>query len=208
MTASMQTSAAAALLPSEKTAPPGTAVKRAAKRLVPLERFLLRYTNREDPYKYEWNKGVVEKKSRTMNRDQLFILQNMLDHFYKTKAFSKRGVLMCEIDMYLPGADRTRRADIAYLSGEQMKASRDGNPSVCTFVAEIVSKNDQINELEEKLEQYFENGVQVVWVIFPKLKKVHVLRSVRDVTVCLENDVCSAAPALDDFKITVQEVFA
>ena len=204
----MQTSAAAASLPAEKTAPSGIAVKRAAKRLVPLERFLLRYTNREDPYKYEWNKGVVEKKARTMNRDQFLIVQNLLRIFTKTKAYAKKGELLCEVDVYLPGSDRTRRADIAYLSGAQMKSSRDGNPSVCAFVAEIVSKNDQINELEEKLEQYFENGVQVVWVIFPKLKKVHVLRSVRDVTVCLENDVCSAAPALDDFKMTVQEVFA
>lgn len=175
---------------------------------MPLDRFLLRYTNREDPFKYEWNKGIVEKKPRTMNRNQLYIFQNLLDRFLKTTAFSQRGSLICEVDMYLPKADRTRRADIAYLSGAQMKASRDGDPSVCAFVAEVISKNDQINEVQEKLKEYFADGVQVVWVIFPQIQKVEVWRSVRDVTICFEDDVCSAAPVLDDFQVTANELFA
>ncbi|MFN0035942.1 MAG: Uma2 family endonuclease [Saprospiraceae bacterium] len=188
--------------PLAHAAPPKT------KRLMPLDRFLLRYTNREDPFKYEWNKGIVEKKPRTMNRNQLYIFQNLLDRFLKTTAFSQRGSLICEVDMYLPKADRTRRADIAYLSGAQMKASRDGDPSVCAFVAEVISKNDQINEVQEKLKEYFADGVQVVWVIFPQIQKVEVWRSVRDVTICFEDDVCSAAPVLDDFQVTANELFA
>ena len=66
---------------SAATAPqfqPKPARPRASKpRLVSLERFFENYTDREDPFKYEWNKGVVEKKPRTMNRDQfLFFISN------------------------------------------------------------------------------------------------------------------------------------
>lgn len=180
----------------------------ATKRFMPLDRFLLRYSNREDPYKYEWNNGIVEKKPRTINRDQFIILQNLMRRFIKTKAYTMMGELIAEVDMFLPSARRTRRADIAYLSGIQMKASKNGDPSICDFVVEIISKNDQINDLDTKIQEYFENGVQVVWVIFPKLEKVEVLRSVKDITVCLKDDLCSAAPVLDDFEITVKEIFA
>ncbi|MFN0216411.1 MAG: Uma2 family endonuclease [Saprospiraceae bacterium] len=178
-----------------------------AKRLVPLDRFLLRYSNREDPFKYEWNKGVIEKKPRTMNRNQLFIYQNLLKKFLKTQYFVHDGALICEVDMLLPKAERTRRPDIAYLSAEQMRASRNGDPSVCAFVAEVISKNDQINEIEQKLKEYFADGVQVVWIIFPQLQKVEVWRSVRDVTICFDDDVCNAAPVLEDFQVTVNELF-
>ena len=132
-------------------------------------------------------------------------------HEQRTNSLKKAlglGALICEIDMLLPKAERTRRADIAYLSGEQMKVSRDGYPSVCAFVAEVISKNDQINDVQQKLKEYFADGVQVVWVIFPQLQKVEVWRSVRDVTICYEDDVCSASPVLDDLQVTVNELFA
>lgn len=185
-----------------------TRSKTTSRRLVSLESFLARYTNREDPYKYEWNNGVVEKKPRTMNRDQLFIYQNLLKFFVRLKAFAEGAALICEIDMLMTSVNRTRRADIAYLTNVQMAASRNGEPSVCFFVAEVISKNDQINEVEEKLQEYFDNGVQVVWVIFPKLKQVKVYHSIRNIMVCFGEDICSAAPVLPDFKISVNDIFA
>ncbi len=115
---------------------------------------------------------------------------------------------MSEVDMFLPSANRTRRPDIAYLTAEQMKASRNGQPTVCPFVIEVVSKNDQANEIEEKLIEYFANGVEVAWIIFPKVKKVEVYRSRKDVTICFDDDICSAAPVLPDFEISVNTLFA
>lgn len=161
------------------------------------------YTDREDAFKYEWNKGVVEKKPRTLNRDQFLIFQHLIRRFLHTEAFAQQGMLICEVDMYLPTVDRTRRADIAYLSGAQMAASKNGIPTVCPFVIEVISKNDQVNEVDEKIIEYFENGVEVVWNIFPKLKKVEVHRSLKDITVCFGDDLCSAAPVLPDFEISV-----
>lgn len=175
---------------------------------VSLEDFLAYYTNREDPFKYEWNGGLVEQKPRTMNRDQFFLFQNLLELFMKTTAYAAKGLIMAEVDMFLPFANRTRRPDIAYLSGEQMKASRDGKPTVCPFVIEVISQTDQVNEVEDKKQEYFSNGVQVLWIIFPKAQKVEVYHSVKDVKVCLENDLCSAAPVLPDFELTVKDLFA
>lgn len=187
---------------------PVSAKPAPTKRLIPLEKFLERYTNREDPFKYEWNNGIIEKSPRTMNRDQLLLLQKLMRLFARTKAYTQMGEFICEVDMFMATENRTRRADIAYLTAEQMKSSRDGELSVCPFVIEVISKNDQINEVGQKIREYFENGVQVVWTVFPRLQKVEVYRSVRDVTICFDDDVCSATPVLPDFEISVRELFA
>jgi Uma2 family endonuclease len=185
-----------------------TPIRSSESGFVSLEDFLAYYTNREDPYKYEWNGGSVEQKPRTMNRDQLYLFQNLLRLFMQTNSFANNGLLTCEVDMFLPFANRTRRPDIAYLSGEQMKASRDGRPTVCPFVMEVISQNDQVNEVEDKKKEYFSNGVQVLWIIFPKAQKVEVYHSLKDVKICLAEDVCSAAPVLPDFELTVEALFA
>lgn len=190
------------------TATASELLKTAPRRLISLQTFLERYANREQPYKYEWNKGVVEKKPRTMNRDQFLLLQKLMRLFAQTQAYSAMGELLAEVDMYLPRAERTRRADIAYLSGEQMRASRNGEPSVCPFVIEVVSKNDQINDMEDKKIEYFANGVQVLWIVFPQAQKVEVYQSPKNVTICFGDDICSAAPVLPDFEISVRELFA
>lgn len=177
------------------------------KKKISLEKFLEKYSNKEDPFKYEWNKGVVEKTDRTMNRNQFAIYRKLLKLFYKTTFFAQDGILMSEVDMYLPSIDRTRRADIAVLAGGQVDDSVSGEATVCPFVIEIISKNDQINEVEEKIIEYFENGVQVVWIIFPKIKKVEVYTSIEDVKICFGDTVCSAMPVMADFNISAKDIF-
>ncbi len=171
-----------------------------------LTAFLARYTDREDPYKYEWDNGKVEKKPRSINRDQFHIFQNLLLRLMRTAAFAEKAMFICEVDMYLPQAKRTRRADIAFLSGTQMQESVHGEPTVCEFVIEIVSKNDQANELSEKILEYFANGVKVLWIIYPKIGKTEVWTSPRQATICFGTDVCSAAPVLPDFSLTAAEI--
>ena len=178
----------------------------SGKRLIKLEKFLERYTNREDPFKYEWNNGIIEKKNRTMNRNQFLIYQRLLKLFVKTQTFAQDGIIMSEVDMYLPTVNRTRRTDIAVLTGNQTAESINGIPTVCPFAIEVISKNDQINEVEEKIIEYFENGVQVVWVIFPKVKKVEVYTSIRNIKICFGDDMCSATPVMPDFNISVNDI--
>lgn len=178
----------------------------AGKRLITLEKFLERYTNREDPFKYEWNNGIIEKKNRTINRNQFLIIRALQNLFDTTLAKKEGGIITTEVDMFLPTVNRTRRTDLAYLTNQQMLQSLDGFPSVCLFAVEIISKNDQINEVEEKIIEYFENGVQVVWVIFPKVKKVEVYTSIRDIKICFGDDICSAMPVMPDFNISVNDI--
>jgi Uma2 family endonuclease len=179
----------------------------AYKRLISLETFLDQYSDREDPFKYEWNNGIVEKKERTMNRNQFAIYRKLQQLFFKSQTCTQGGIIMSEVDMFLPTVKRTRRTDIAVLQGELVDECLSGSPTACPFVIEIVSKNDQVNDVEDKIIEFFENGVQVVWVIIPKVKKVEVYTSVEDVKICFGDSVCSALPFMDDFNISVNEIF-
>jgi Uma2 family endonuclease len=80
-------------------------------------------------------------------------------------------------------------------------------------VIEIISNNDQINQLEKKITEYFKAGaggvpLKVIWNIIPEQEVVYVYTSRRDVKTCLENDICSAKPVLPDFEISASAIFA
>lgn len=172
-------------------------------RKISWEEFVTKYLSRDDNFKYEWVNGLIEKTPRTMNRDQTLIIQRLQRLFLTTKAHKDMCELVAELDMFMTTANRSRRADFGVLTAKQIESSVDGDLSPASFVIEIISKNDQINEVDTKLIEYFANGVKVVWLVFPKLKKVEVHRSLRDITVCFDDDICSAAPVLPDFEIAV-----
>jgi Uma2 family endonuclease len=178
------------------------------KRQITLEAFHRQYADREDGYRYEWNNGIVEKTPRfTMQRSQIRIAQILTRAFMHTFAYKAMGELAWEVPMFLPKANRNRIADLAYLTEAQVKEQDDLHSSVSSFVIEVISKNDTADDIQLKLEQYFADGVQVVWQIFPKLKSVHVFTSPVDVKICRGAAICSASPALPDFEIAAQDVF-
>jgi Uma2 family endonuclease len=177
-----------------------------SKRLVSLESFLRRYPNREDGFKYEWHKGIIEKTPRIINRNKFIIQAQILAYFYSNPQFKQLGAFIFELGMYIPSADRTRRADMAFLTRQQMADSTKGDLSVAPFVIEVISGNDKINDAETKLNEYFENGVQVVWQIIPVTQTVKVYTSVKGVMICQGDDICSAAPVLENFEMTVNQV--
>ena len=171
---------------------------------MPLEKFL--QWKPEDRFKYEWIDGRIEKTERSMIPEQQFIILNLQDRFSQTKAYGLGDRLVIETDATL-NAQELRRPDIALITRAQIVSCANGGTFLPAFAIEIISKNDNINKVREKLEAYFRSGVQVVWHIFPLLKKVDVYTSQKKVSVLSENDFCSAAPVVPDFEISVNELF-
>jgi Uma2 family endonuclease len=174
------------------------------KRKISLESFWQQYASRKDAYKYEWKNGIVEKTPRTMNRDQSKIQNFLLRTFFQRNI---AGALIVELDMFLPKSKRTRRADIGYLTPNQLEASDNGDQSPSEFVIEVISSNDKINDAETKLYEYFDSGVKVVWQILPTMQLVKVYTSPKNIVICSDNDICSALPVLNDFQIPAKAIF-
>lgn len=169
------------------------------------EDFLREYSDKEDGCKYEWNNGLIEKTT-AMNQyqSQIFFILNRI--FYSTKAFSDGGGIICETNMDT-SSSQLRRPDIAFYSAEQIAQFSTGENQVATWVAEVISDNDNINKVNGKLAEYFKAGVEVVWHIFPVSKQVHVYTAVDKVTICMGETVCSGAPAIEGFEIPAEDLF-
>ena len=101
-----------------------------------------------------------------------------------------------------------RRPDLAYFSGSQIDNSLHEEEPIPEFLIEIISPTDDAIKIEEKLAEYFKSSVKVVWHIYPENKDVYVYTSRKQVKICTDTDVCSAAPVLSDFDIPVNDLFA
>ena len=158
-----------------------------------------------DSYKYEWNDGELIRFSG-MKKKQYYIY-DVLNSLFIEQGYHRLGTFMAEPDVMLT-AIQMRRPDIAYFTKAQIQRGRNGEDVLPGFVVEILSETDQAYRVEEKLTEYFKAGVQVVWNIISEQEVVYVYTSRRQVVICLEDDICSAAPVLPDFTISVNELFA
>ena len=158
-----------------------------------------------DGYKYEWNDGELIQFSG-MKKKQYYVY-DVLNELFIQKGYNRIGTFMAEPDVMLTPI-QMRRPDIAYFTKEQIQRGRQGEDVIPTFVVEILSETDQAYRIEEKVAEYFKAGVQVVWNIFPESEVIYVYTSRKQVTICSDDDVCSAAPVLPDFMISVRDLFA
>ncbi len=158
----------------------------------------------DDVFVYEFNDGVLEPKVGLRGRE-LFLIRNLSRTFAKTQAYQQGGVFF-PVECWL-NTRKMRRPNAAFFSGEQLKTEAMGAAEIPTFVVELISEYDTIRTTETKLQAYFEAGVTVVWWVFPSLRRVYVYTSPKTVTIATDTDVISAAPALPDFTLTVDELF-
>jgi Uma2 family endonuclease len=158
-----------------------------------------------DGYKYEWNDGKIIRFGK-VKKKHLFIIRTLQQLFFRTRAFSTGAALIMEQDVIL-NAIQMRRPDLAYFSGPQIDASAttDEEP-IPEFLIEVISPTDDAEKVEEKLVEYFNSTVKVVWHIYPDNEVVYVYTSRKNVKICTDSDICSAFPVLPDFEITAKEL--
>jgi Uma2 family endonuclease len=75
------------------------------------------------------------------------------------------------------------------------------------LAAEVVSPNDRVGEVEQKVEQWLGCGVKLVWVVSPKLRTVTVYRSLTDVRMLTEKDDLDGENVVPGFRYPVAKLF-
>jgi Uma2 family endonuclease len=159
-----------------------------------------------DGIKYEWVDGKLYKSKNMVTPDQFYIVENLQRAFTKTKQYEAGDYLMPETKSKTK-IDGYRIPDVAYFSVEQKEVMREGESVTPAFAVEIISTNDDAVEVDNKMEEYFKSGVKVVWHIFPKAKKILIFTSPNSITVCRDEDLCSAEPAIEGFILKASQIF-
>ncbi len=76
------------------------------------------------------------------------------------------------------------------------------------LVAEVVSPNDRMTEIQDKVTDYLAAGVRLVWVVDPKIETVTVYQSLKQVKVLVAEDVLEGEGVLPGFKLALKKLFS
>ena len=106
--------------------------------------------------------------------------------------------------------DSVRAPDVAFVSKERLGGGRvpDGFVEVAPDLAvEVVSPSDTAAAMNAKVEEYFNAGTRLVWVVYPATRSVMVYRSLREIEVLHEGAELDGRPVFNDFGSPVGDLF-
>jgi len=108
--------------------------------------------------------------------------------------------------------DTVRGADVVFYSHARLliDASVPGIPEVAPdLVVEVYSPGNRRGEILEKVSEYLNAGVLMVWVVHPERRTVAIYRPNDPIpTILTAADVLDGLPELPDFRCPVAEFFA
>jgi Uma2 family endonuclease len=137
-----------------------------------------------------------------------------LARFLANFAEENLGRAITEALFHLPAPiNRDRRPDVALVSYERwgkdrpLPATDNAWDVVPNLATEVVSPTDSVEELEQKIAEYFRADVQLVWVVHPTRSKVHVYQSPTQITVLSKNDVLDGGTVVPGFKLALAQLF-
>jgi Uma2 family endonuclease len=106
------------------------------------------------------------------------------------------------------GRDTVRGPDIAFVAKERLPNGLpdDFIPFAPDLAVEVVSPNDKVFEVEEKVTEYLRAGTKIVWVVSSYLKIVTVYTS-RGITVYDINGTLDGGDVLPGFRLPVAAIF-
>jgi Uma2 family endonuclease len=77
-------------------------------------------------------------------------------------------------------------------------------PDLCV---EVVSPTDAAEELRDKITEYFQSGVRLVWVVYPRHQVVDVYDGPTRVRILTRADALDGGPVLPGFQLPLAELF-
>ncbi len=117
----------------------------------------------------------------------------------------------CGYLLPLPGGDTVRKPDVSFVSFQKLPAAGGfpkGYPALAPDLAvEVLSPNDLAYEVEEKIKDYLEAGVKLIWIINPAGRSVQVYRHDGSIGRLLESEQLEGEEILPGFNCAVRTLF-
>ncbi len=126
------------------------------------------------------------------------------------------GEVVGEVLFRLPLAQdsgRNRKPDVAFVSSDRWPADRPqpvGDNAwdvVPDLAVEVVSPTDFAEDVWDKVFEYFQAGVRLVWVISPKHRFAHVYESPSRMQLITESDALDGGEVLPGFRLPLHRLF-
>ena len=103
-----------------------------------------------------------------------------------------------------------RRPDVSFVRNGKLPGGMPGDGSlnvVPDIVAEIISPGDDAEGLEQKLIEYREAGIPLIWLIYPRTRTALVIRSDHVRRELTANDSLDGEDVLPGFSVRLGDLF-
>ncbi|MEG4085977.1 Uma2 family endonuclease [Microcoleus sp. POL10_C6] len=137
-----------------------------------------------------------------------------MDLSYQLQAWSRQNNLGVAFDssggFTLPnGADRS--PDASWVKKERWDAltpeQKDSFAPLCPdFVVELRSRTDSLKKLQEKMQEYIDNGARLGWLIDRQNRRVEIYRPGQDVEIIENPATLSGEDVLPGFVLNLEEI--
>jgi Uma2 family endonuclease len=165
----------------------------------------------DDGQKYELVDGTIRVSPAGMRHSEVggqiaYLLKRSLEG---TPGSAPGRVYTSDVGIVLPNGN-VRSPDVCYVSSEKLP----GGVSPETFgevvpdlVVEVLSPGDRMRYVADKIGEYVEAGVPLIWLVDPRSRSVTVYRSLTDTEHLEESATICADPVLSGFEVKVAELF-
>jgi len=159
--------------------------------------------------RHELNKGdLVEMPPPGFDHTRLAKkIARILEQFAEPKGL---GEVFVEAGFQLSIDPPTyRQPDVCFLTASRLNKAWEGKylQGAPELAIEIVSPGNSAADLEEKVEQYLGAGGRAVWVVYPKLRRVHVHRPDGTITALTGHQQLTGDDILPGLSIPVANLF-
>lgn len=103
-----------------------------------------------------------------------------------------------------------RGLDAAFVSNEklaQFGVPEGFFPAAPDLAVEVISPNNSVDEIQEKIEEYLSAGTRLIWIVYPKQKMIQAYRSSNVINILRETDVLDGEDVLPGFRLPLVELF-
>jgi Uma2 family endonuclease len=107
--------------------------------------------------------------------------------------------------------NQMRRPDVSCVRADRLAFDQIGEGYLLVrpdLAVEVISPNDRVYDLEEKLEDYRTAGIPLVWLIYPPSRRVRILHPEGPPTELGPDDELTGEDILPGFHCRVADLFA
>lgn len=181
--------------------------------VISLDEFIRRY-DQEGPFEFLDGEIVPNVAGRIETVKKLFLALLMCEQQGLGEVFTEATFVLVDKPDWVKGS---RIPDLMFYATGRLTTYRAETPNwerkpyilVPDLVIEVVSPNDSYSDINRRIQRYFEDGVQIVWVVDPQTRQVMIHQNGSTHPTRLEGDaVLKDSELLPGFELSFATLFA
>jgi Uma2 family endonuclease len=169
---------------------------------------VIRLNDHEDRL-YELVDGILVEKTVGLEESWLAVrLNSMMSRHVEAE---NSGLVTGADGMYLLATGLVRIPDGAFISWDRIPGGEVPEQPIPNLVPdlvlEIISRSNTRKEMDEKLKEYFEKGVRLVWFVRPRSRVVDVYTRAEEFTRLGASAILDGGDVLPGFSVLVGDLF-